>query len=444
MRYIPFNEFARKLHVECESSQPISGFQIDSRQVLPGEVFFALKGERVDGHSFLFDVKSKGAIAAVVSERYLGPNFGLQLLPVQDVTKTLQVLAREEVISSQAKIIGITGSVGKTTTKEFISELLQAKYKVFKTPGNFNTKLSLPLSILNREGGEEVFVLEMGMSEPGDLTRLVSIAPPEIAIVTKVALAHSAYFEDGIEGIARGKAEIFKSAKLEKAVFFQELSKFRPFQEIGSEKITFSMEDRSADYFLLQQDERYALDERGIRTDPFELPFHEEHLLHNFLAAIATARQMKLSWDEIHARILFLKAPKMRFEKCEKKGALFFNDTYNANPESMKAAFMSLPEPQSGGKRIGVLGTMSPLGSFSKNAHEEIGRLATTYFDLLFVYGEEALPFVESFLEAKKTVEYFTDLQSLASRLDLSINPGDVVLVKGSRIMKMEKLFEML
>ena len=134
----------------------------------------------------------------------------------------------------------------------------------------------------------------------------------------------------------------------------------------------------------------------------------------------------------------------MRFERSERGGVLFFNDTYNANPESMRAAFQSLPKPEGGKRRIGVLGTMSPLGSFSENAHREIGRLALSYFDMLFVFGEEAFPFVESFLEAKKPVEFFTDIDSLASRLQAYVTPGDVVLVKGSRIMQMEELFERL
>lgn len=446
MRNIPLTQIASSLSTELsgESAQVI-GYQVDSRKISPGELFFALNGEKTDGHAFLKDAAHRGAACAVVEKSYQGPDFGLPLFRVDGVLASLQELARKDLAESRARVVGVTGSVGKTTTKDFIAELLAAKYKVGKTPRSYNTKLTLPLSILNREGGEEIFVLEMGMSEPGDIGRLLKIAEPEVALVTKVALAHAAYFPGGLEEIAAGKAEIFSSPKLRTAVFFQGLSQYACFANLPGEKVVFSLEDRSADYFLSPLENRFVLDERGVRAYQFDLPFKQQpHLLHNFLAAASTARQMRLEWDEINARIPFLKVPEMRFETIEKGGVSLINDAYNANPESMRAAFTSLPQPRDGGKRIGVLGTMSPLGSFSENAHREIGRLAREYFDVLLVYGEEAHPLYESYQEVKKPAEYFTDMRGLASRLQDLMSPGDVVLVKGSRIMKMETLFELL
>ena len=442
---LPLSQIAFEMGVAFLGDQPVTGYQIDTRQIAPGNLFFALAGEKTNGHNFLRVAKERGAIAAVVERDYQGPDFGLSLLPVESVFQALQELARKDLIAAKAKVIGVTGSVGKTTTKDFIAELLKAKYKVGKTPGNYNTKLTLPLSILNRDGGEEVFVLEMGMSEPGDIRKLVHNAEPEIAIVTKVALAHAAYFPGGLEEIAKGKAEIFQSPKIRASLYFQELSKYPCFAEAPGERIVFSLEDRSADYFLSPLEGQFALDERGIRAYRFDLPFkNEPHLLHNFLAAASVARQMKLEWDEINARIPFLKAPSMRFERIEKEGITWINDAYNANPESMRAAFSSLPLPREGGKRIGVLGAMTPLGSFSEYAHREVGKLARESFDLLLVYGEEAHPLFESFQESKKPAELFTDLSALAGRLKELMNQGDVVLVKGSRSMNMETLFELL
>jgi UDP-N-acetylmuramoyl-tripeptide--D-alanyl-D-alanine ligase len=442
MRNLTVSQVARDLGIPLDSTVQVTDYQVDSRKISPGGLFFALPGERVDGHAFLADARQRGAIGAVVERRYQGPDHGLLLFPVEDVMASLHALAKKDLIEAQAQVVGITGSVGKTTTKDFVAELLSAKYKVGKAPFSYNTKLTLPISILNREGGEEVFVLEMGMEEPGDIKRLLTIAEPDVALVTKVALAHSAFFPDGLEGIAKGKAEIFLSPKLRTAVFYQKLLEYPCFAQIPGEKLLFSLEDASADYFLSLQEERYALDERGVRAYQFDLPFKETHLLHNFLAAASVARAMKLEWDQINSRIPFLKTPKMRFEKFEKGGISFINDAYNANPESMRAAFSGLPVPSDGGKRIGVLGTMRPLGSFSRSAHIEIGKLAREYFDLLLVLGEEAHPLFESFQEAKKPAEFFTDIPSLTKRLEALMRPGDVVLVKGSRTMKMETIFE--
>ncbi len=444
MRNVPFRQVAQELGCSLDEDSQIAGFQIDSRYVSPGELFFALKGEQVDGHAFLQDAKASGAVGAVVEMGYGGPDFGIPLIRVGSVLSALQKLARTDLERSGARVIGITGSVGKTTTKDFTAELLQAKYKVGKTPGNYNTKLTLPLSILNRDGGEEVFVLEMGMSEPGDIGRLLEIAQPEVAVVTKVALAHAAYFPGGLGEIAKGKAQIFSSPKLKSAIFYKALGEYECFANAPGEKIVFSLEDRSADYFLSDLEGRYALDERGVRAYRFDLPFREPHLLHNFLAAVCAARQMQLEWDEINRRIPFLKTPKMRFERVEKGGVSLINDAYNANPESMKAAFLSLPEAKDGAKRIGVLGTMSPLGSFSESAHREIGKLAREYFDLLLVYGEEARPLLEAFQEVKKPAELFFSLDEIAARLSELMSPGDIVLVKGSRSMKMDTLFNLL
>jgi UDP-N-acetylmuramoyl-tripeptide--D-alanyl-D-alanine ligase len=442
MRNVPLSQIARDLRLSSEENVQVAGYQVDSRKIASGELFFALRGDKTDGHHFLGDAREKGAVAAVVEKGYGGPDFGLPLFPVDDVLASLSALARKDLEESRARVVGITGSVGKTTTKEFIAEILKAKYKVGKTPGNYNTKLTLPLSILNREGGEEIFVLEMGMSEPGDIKRLLQIAEPEVAVVTKVALAHAAFFPEGLDEIAAGKAQIFLSPKLRCAVYYQKLSEYPCFRDLSGEKVVFSLEDRSADYFLTPLEKRYVLDERGVRAFQFDLPFGEAHLLHNFLAAVAAARQMKLEWEEINMRIPFLKVPDMRFQRFEKRGVFFVNDAYNANPESMKAAFASLAPPLEGAKRIGVLGTMSPLGKFSESAHREIGRLAREYFDLVLVLGEEALPLFESFQEGKKPAEFFTDLKGLAGRLQELMSPGDIVLVKGSRVMNMETLFE--
>lgn len=416
--------------------------QIDSRLVRPGDLFFALPGEKADGHSFLQQVKDLGGVGAVVKQGYKGYAFGLQLCFVEDVLKALQTLARIDLEESGATVIGITGSVGKTTTKDFIATLLQAKYRVGKTPGNYNTRCTLPLSILNREGGEEVLVLEMGMEEPEDIGKLLMIADPEIAVVTKIALAHAAFFPGGLAQIAQNKAEIFSGKKLHSAIFPAELTCFsNTVEQIPMHKrIEFSLESSSSGYRHHSQGDLEWIYEKGIASYSFawQMP---RYLLHNFLASVAVARKLGLTWEEIEEKRPFLTMPKMRFERIEKEGAVYINDAYNANPTSMKAAFESLPAPRKGGRKIGVLGVMSPLGSFSKSAHSEVGQAAKGVFDLLFVLGSEAKPLFDAFCESQKPAEFFLALPELAKRLEDEVREGDVVLVKGSRIMQMETLF---
>lgn len=445
MKNTPLDKICRYLGTHFESSFEIAGFQIDSRKIAPGELFFALKGETVDGHLFLQEVKAKGGAAAVVSKGYSGDDFGLFLIRVEDVLESLHALARHLLQEKRPQIVGVTGSVGKTTVKEFIATFLEAKYKVFKSFSSYNTKFTFPLMLLNRRGDEEVLVLEMGMSEPGDISRLVQIAAPDIAVLTKVGMAHAAFFPGGIQEIARGKCEIFSHPTTKSAVFHHRLYQFEEcLRDVKQEKVSYSLENKDADYFLSKGEGRYFIDERGIRAYELDLPFSESHILENFLAAAVVARLFKMEWEEIDRQTAKLQLPKMRFEVFEKGGVRFINDAYNANPESMRAALSNLPQPKEGGKKIGVLGAMKELGSFSKEEHLEVGRQALKAVDHLLTLGEEAVPIFTAFEEAKRPAEAFLEIEPLVKRLKELLSPGDVVLVKGSRSMRMERLFDYL
>lgn len=365
----------------------VTGFQIDSRNVLPGSLFFAIKGERNDGHDFLAEVSSRGAWGAVVSKNYLGPDFGLQLFKVEDVGEALREMARKSLEGTAIQIVGVTGSVGKTTTKDFIATLLESKYRVGRTLESQNSKLTLPLTVLNRAKDVEILVLEMGMSEMGDIARLVAIAPPDVAVLTKVGLAHAQFFPGGIDEIRKGKEQIFSHPKTK--------------------------------FFV-----------REVELDRQWLPFKEAHLNQNFAAAIHVARYFGMTDEEIKVRIPFLRLPKMRFEQCQKNGILFINDAYNANPESMKAALLSL-QSMPARRKIAVLGSMKELGAFSENAHQEVGKLALETVDHLLVMGNEA---------RCMGGEFFENHESLAACLKKIACEGDVVLIKGSRSMCMEKV----
>lgn len=420
-------------------------FQHDSRLVQPGDLFCALKGEKVDSHFFLKEVAEQGALAAVVSTTYQGEDYGLQLLAVDDVIEALHQMAKGAFRLRKTRVVGVTGSVGKTTTKEFIATLLEGQFSVAKTPGNANSKVGLPLSILNSLGTEEVFVEEMGMSSFHDIERLIAIAPPEIALVTKIALAHAAFFSEGLEGIARAKAEILSHPQTKLGVINAQAIRFSSMQQTGTcDRISYGLKEEfpEADYVLETVGTEYQIVEMGQRSPLFTLPFQATHLCENFLGAAAICRKMGMSWDQITAQAQKLKVYKNRFERLEVKGIIFLNDSYNANATSMKAALRNLPTPSPGGRRIAVLGSMRELGDFCETSHREVAEAAVEVVDHLICLGQECKPIVEYFNQRKKPVEWMESLAQVRSRVFDLAQPGDVVLLKGSNSHQLWKVLD--
>jgi UDP-N-acetylmuramoyl-tripeptide--D-alanyl-D-alanine ligase len=417
MRRTPFHQISKLFQISSPHSFDILGYQIDSRKISPGDLFFAISGEKSDGHNFLSQVKELGALAAVVSKEYVGEDYGLSLLRVDSVPEALRFLAFSLFRERPTRIVGVTGSVGKTTTKEFIATLLATKYRVGKTEESFNSKLTLPLMILNRTGEEEIFVLEMGASEPGDIARLCSIAPPEVAVITKIGLSHAANFPKGIEDVAQEKGAIFLKEETKCAIYD---ASFAPFAKdlLVPSKIEFSAGE----------------------IDP-AFPFFLPHLWHNFRAAMHVATYFGMTHSEIQAAMTHLKLPKMRSEQFEKDGIFYLYDAYNANPESMQVALENLSRYQVSGKKIAALGSMKELGSFSIKEHTKIGILASEIVDHLLVIGVEAFPLYEAFCSrGGKNGEYFTTHEEMRKRFKEVLRPGDAALIKGSRSMQMEKL----
>lgn len=411
--------------------------QVDSRLVSKGTLFFALKGEKTDGHKFLHQVRKKGGVGAVVSKQYTGQSFGLELYFVDNVLDALQTTAKLSLETRKPFIIGITGSVGKTTTKEFTATLLEEKYCVAKSFANYNGQIGMPLSILNSDQNAELLVLEMAMTQAGHITRLVQIAPPDIAVLTKVDLVHSENFPDGIEGIKKAKAEIFSSKKTRVRIIGESLKDL-----IQGEKITFSSTSSTADYTLKERGEGFCVDEKGCRVANLIFPFTEKHFIEDALVAIAIARSCKVSWPKIFQKIAQLVPPKMRFEKIQYQGALMINDAYNAGPESIRAALESLPEPAKGRRTIAVFGEMTHLGSFAKEGHSKVGEFSVERVDEVLCIGNHCRIICELFKQAKKPAILYKNLPSLVKKLKEVILPGDVVLIKGSRDINLDKIFQ--
>lgn len=423
------SEIAGLLGLNCSIQTSIISYAADSRNVLSNSLFFALAGNRHDGHEFLAEVAEKGAVAAVVSLNYQGEDFGLILLRVSDPLDALQSLARILLSQSTAKVVAITGSVGKTTTKEFLKVILEERFHVLATPGNQNTQISIPLTILNRlESSHQLIILEMGMTEPGNLTRLVNIAPPYLAIITNIELVHACNF-NALEEIGRAKAEILRHPKTEIGIIPSQCNCFDLLNTTGTcRKMHFSK--GSALGVCLQKDER--------------LFFLQKHFLHNVQAAIIAAQELGMCLDEIEERFPYLELPKQRFEMVIKRGITFVNDSYNASTLSVKAALDALPLPKNNRRRIAVLGEMLELGKFSEACHKEVGEYAFDKADALFLLGDGCRPIVKQWTDANRAVSIYDDHQDLVESLRENVQSGDVVLIKGSRSKEMWKVIDLI
>ncbi|MBA2369200.1 MAG: UDP-N-acetylmuramoyl-tripeptide--D-alanyl-D-alanine ligase [Candidatus Protochlamydia sp.] len=421
----------------------IQGFSVDTRHLQPNQIFAALKGERVDGHSYLAEAKKKGASAALVKINYEGADHGMELLRVPDPLSALQELAKASLARTSSRIVAVTGSVGKTTTKEFIKTLLSLRYAVAASVGNLNSQAGLPLTLLNNtEGNEEILILEMGMSEPGELTRLVQMAPPEVSVLTTAALVHACNF-NSIEEIALTKGEIFLHPKTQLGLLHRDISNYSEVASMGScPKLSFSSFSNEADYQLDYQAKKIysSLEKKNFDIKGFAIP--GKHNLQNFLAAAAVGRYFKLSWEEMIEAVPRLLLPQKRLQLAEKNGITFLNDSYNASEISVKAALECLPLPKGKGCKVAVLGSMMELGKFSESCHASVGDFALNHVEKMFCLGEECQPIYDRWKEAGKTAELFTDRGALVACLRKALKPSDVVLLKGSLSKQLWKVLE--
>lgn len=443
MRLFTLAQIAKLLNQHIESSPAlIQGFCVDTRHLKPGEIFFALKGEHVDGHDYLLEAQKKGAAAAVVSKAYAGPCNNLFMLRVEDPLQALQELAKQVLSNTPCRIAAITGSIGKTTTKEFANCLLSGKYRTAASPGNSNSQIGLPLAILNHTNGkEEILILEMGMTEPGNLLQLIQIAPPEVAVLTSVALVHACNF-NSIEEIAWTKSEIFQHPHTRLGIMHREIPGYDQITCSSScPKVSFSTTAPEAAYTLDPRNPKKLLaDGQSITLDNFKLP--GRHNLHNLLAAIALARHFNVGWDEIQQRIGHLQLPERRLQFLTHKDILFVNDSYNAAELSVKAALEALPQPMSRGRKIAVLGSMMELGKFSADSHRRVGEFALNCVDQIYCLGEECRPIYDLWTQSGKPVRLFHEFADLMDCLRQVLKPSDVVLIKGSRAKQMWRILD--
>jgi UDP-N-acetylmuramoyl-tripeptide--D-alanyl-D-alanine ligase len=438
--------------------KPVWGYSIDSRTVQNGELFFAIRGIRHDGHEFIGEALERGAAAAIVeatSPKLAGLSSG-RLIRVQDTTRALQDLALAVRRKWSGRIVGITGSAGKTTTKEMIAAILAQQCNVLKSSGNLNNHYGVPLTLLKLEPWHDVGVIEMAMSGPGEIALLASIAEPQIGVVTNVAPAHLQFF-DSVDGVARAKRELIEHLHSPAvAVLNRDDERVRHFSDgFKGRVLTFGLEE-GADYRGL-----------NVHTAPgsfpameFDLqggPYHERisiplagcHNVENALAAIATASLFEASPQNVRAALSQFQALGQRTEIVKLPGDLtIVNDAYNSNPRAMERMLETLAGWPGAGRRIVVAGEMLELGPSSAEWHHRIGRLcAQSGTDWLLAVQGDAREFLEGAIEAglpRERALFFSEPADAGRFCQKIARPGDVILVKGSRGVRLEKAIDVL
>jgi len=444
---------------------------IDSRQVIPGSLFVAIPGENVDGHNFIEEAFRRGASFALIQREVNGSFRTLdlravssadslpreELLPplclrVENTVGALQQIARYWRRKLDLRVIGITGSVGKSTTKELVAEVLSTRYRTLKSPGNLNNEIGLPLTMLRLSSGYQRAVFEMGFYVPGEIAFLCDIALPQVGVVTNIGTVH-AERAGSQEAIARGKAELVQTlpqAPDGVAILNFDDPWVRRMEEKTKARVFFYGLSREAN---LWADDVTGLGLEGIRfrlhylgeTLHARIPLIGRHSVHTALRAAAVGLVEGLNWQEIleglnqghtQLRLAAVRSP---------SGALLLDDTYNASPESMLAALTLLDELE--GRKVAVLGDMLELGPYERGGHEMVGLRTAQVANILLTLGERAHMIAEAARRAgmkKSSVVEFDEFEPLMEWLKANLAREDVVLIKGSHGLRMDRITSLL
>lgn len=438
-----------KEHLETE----VAGISLDSRKIGKGWLFVATKGERVDGHSFIEQAMEKGA-AAVVCEKDLG-QVPYPYIRVTDSFDALKKMAAFYRSGLNCKVVGITGSVGKTSTKEMIASVLAVKYKVQKTKGNFNNEVGLPLTIFTIEPEHEVAVLEMGISDFGEMSRLTQIARPDICVITNIGQCHLENLGTR-DGVLKAKTEIFAGMQADgEAVLNGDDDKLITVQTVSG---------RPVHYFFKDSANRQAGDGAVYATDivgrgllgtdcvihmgeeqiAVRIPLPGEHMVSNALAAATVGQLLGLAPEQIREGIGQVKPVDGRSHIVTTEDYVLIDDCYNANPVSMRAALDLLATAE--GRKVALLGSMFELGEDEKRLHYEIGAYAASKsLDVVVAVGELGRNIYEGARQAgQEQVFYFETPEDFLAHKEEILKKGDSILIKASHGMHLEKVVESL
>ncbi len=416
---------------------------IDTRKIERDNIYLAINGERFNGNKFVVEAFEKGASIAIVDEILFDTKEikqGKTVIKVENSEKALLDLASFYRKKLGIKIIGVTGSCGKTSTKDLIAAFLSYKYKVFKTKGNFNNQIGLPLMILELDSSYDVAVLEMGMSDLGEIDILANCARPDIAVITNIGLSHIENLKTQ-DNILKAKSEIFNYFDENNTLIINGEDNYllkiknKCFEII---RIGYNHEyDVYASNIILKEDNTSFTINDKEREFNFEIPMAGKHNVLNSMLAIAVAKKLNVSFSQMEKGIKNLEATSMRLQVIKKELFTIINDCYNASPDSMKSSIDVLNSYKNR-RKIAVLGTMNELGDESINAHKEVGYYAKDKVDLLIAIGNYKECYKDGF--GSDNIITFEDKNEFIKNVNTIIKKDDVILVKASRGIRFEEI----
>lgn len=426
----------------------VKAVSTDSRKVKLNELFFALRGERFDGHNFIAAAVGAGAAGVVLEYDVPGLPDYFPRLKVRDTLRALQNLARHNRRVSGVPVVAVTGSSGKTSTKDLVASVLSQKYATLKTSGNFNNEIGLPLTLLKLNADHRMAVVEMAMRGPGEIDALCGVALPNAGVLTNIGEAHLERL-GSVENIARAKGELLERIPPEGfAVLHGNSPHIREQAARCRGRVIFFGEGDGMDLSAREirpegGGNRFTAVTPAGERELF-VPLPGRHSVINSLAAVAVGLACGLDFDSIARGLLTAELSAMRLETLEVRGIKVINDTYNANPLSTKAALQALGEVAAGGRKVAVLGDMLELGERAESGHREVGeaaaRLDVEYLVAVGALAEFiALGARDGGIPEERVRHFRTNMEALKF-LEKVLQSGDVVLVKGSRGMRMEEI----
>lgn len=420
----------------------------DSRQKTINGLFIPIIGERFDAHEFIEQAVENGAIATLWDRKRNIPEKLVKKIAfflVDDTTIALQQLAKKYREDVNPIVIGITGSNGKTTTKDIVSSVVKTKFRTHHTEGNFNNEIGMPLTILEMNDDTEVLVLEMGMSEFGEIDCLTKIAQPDIAIITNIGESHIEHLGSK-EGIAKAKLEIKNGLKKDGKLFIDGdeklLEKYKDEKNVVSIGF-FKHNDVTVENIELKN----QMTTFSIANKNYELPILGKHHAKNAAFAVQVGECLGLTFDQITTGLKNVKQTNMRFEWLTgKNGVTVINDAYNASPTSMKGAIDVLKQITGFERKIVVLGDILELGEYSEVFHRSVGNHISAPIDIVYTYGKDARFISQEIIDQRKELKtyHFMDKEQLIEKLREHLDDKTIILFKASRGMKFEQFVESL
>ena len=441
MKVYEIVEATRGILVSGNKDDEINFFSQDSRQMTNGGMYIPLKGERFDGHNFIESAFQTGA-QAIISEKDVNYEDKI-VIKVKDTHQALKDMASYLRNHRPVKVVGVTGSVGKTSTRDMVYSVVKQKYKTLKTEGNYNNEIGLPLTIL-RYHDEEVLVLEMGMNHLQEMSRLSMIARPDIACITNVGTAHIGELGSR-ENILKAKLEIINGMKEGSTLIINQDNDMLQTVELPHLNVVRVGKGKEASiqasHIVLEETKSSFEVEYQGKKEIIEVPVQGEHNISNALIAIAVGIELNISLEDIKKGIQEFKLTKNRMDILEKNHKTVIDGTYNSSVDSMKSSIDVLANYKK--RKVAILADMLELGDYSQQLHEEVGSyVASKGIDILVCVGKEAKYIYQKARESMKDVYYFESNQEVIARLDELLKEDDVILVKGSHSMNLKEVVE--